>query len=380
MIPYELNEDQKLFQETIRRMVKERLAPVAQEVDESSQFPQELYELFRGYGLPGMNIPEEYGGVGADRLTTALVLEETGRTCNTSALILGVSFLSNLVIALAGNESQKSRFLPKISSGESISAVSLLEPGVVNDEDEIHVTASLEGDHYLLNGKVPFISNADVADFLVLLAKGKGTKGSEGIDIYVVEKACSEYECTKKGELLGEGSRQACEVIFKNCKVSRENRFSSEKGGYRRILEILEENNFVTAARALGIAQGAFDHALEYSRTRVQFNSPIIGFQGIQFMIADMAVKVEAARQLLYKACTEMDKRSGEAVKLGAMAKSFASDVAMDVSVNSVQIFGAYGIATEYPVSRYYRNAKLTSLIGGNSDFQKRIIARELLA
>jgi alkylation response protein AidB-like acyl-CoA dehydrogenase len=380
MIPYELNEDQKLFQETIRRMAKERLASGAQDADQSSDFPWGLYELFKENGLPGINIPEEYGGAGADRLTTALVLEEMGKTCNTSAIILGVFFLSNLVITLLGNEDQKRRLLPGIANGDSISAISLIEAGINFDINNINTTAISGDDHYLLNGKAPFISNADVADFLMVLAKDGHSQGSEGIDIYVVEKESPGYACERKGSLLGEGSRQASEVVLKDCKVSGENRFTPDKGGFKAIMKILKANNFITAARALGLAQGAFDHAVEYAKTRVQFGRPIAKFQGIQFLLADMAAKIEAVRQLLYKACTEMDKGSREAVRLGAMAKSFACDVAMDVSVNSVQIFGAYGVSKEYPVSRYYRNAKLVSLIEGTSDMQKRTIAREIIS
>ena len=368
MIPYELNEDQKLFQETIRRMAKERLAPGAQDVDQSSDFPWDLYKLFKENGLPGINISEEYGGAGADRLTTALVLEEMGKTCNTSAVILGVFFLSNLVITLSGNEDQKRRFLPRIANGDSICAISLIEPGINFDTNNFNTTAVLGDEDYLLNGKTPFISNADIADFLMVLAKDAHTQGTEGIDFYVVEKESPGYACEKKGELLGEGSRQASEVVFKDCKVSGENRFTPDKGGFKAIMQILKANNFITAARALGIAQGAFDHAVEYAKTRVQFGRPIAKFQAIQFLLAEMAAKIEAVRQLLYKACTEMDKGSKGAIRLGAMAKSFACDVAMDVAVNSVQIFGAYGVSKEYPVSRYYRNAKLVSLVEGTSD------------
>jgi alkylation response protein AidB-like acyl-CoA dehydrogenase len=374
MIPYELNEDQRLFQETIRRMVKERLAPDAQEVDQSSEFPWKFYELYREYGLPGLNIPEQYGGIGGDRLTCALVLEEIGKTCNTSAIILGISFLANLVLILTGNEDQKKKFLSKIANGEAICAISLIEPGMPFYTSNIKTVASLKEDHYLLNGKTPFISNADVADYLILLAKIDNT-----IDIFVVEKEHSEYVCENKGELLGEGSKQACEVVFKDCKVSLANRLTLDGVGHKKIIEILEKNNFITAARTVGLAQGALEHALEYGKTRVQFGRPIIKFQGIQFIIADMAIKIEAARQLLYKACTEMEKGSKEAIKLGSMVKSFASEIAMDVSINSVQIFGGYGVTTEYPVSRYYRNAKLTSLIEGTPDIHKSTIARELL-
>ncbi len=380
MIPYELNEDQQMFQETIKRMVKERLAPGAQEVDKSSEFPWDLYELFREYGLPGMNIPEEYEGIGADRLTCALVLEEMGRTCNTSAIILGTSFLANLVLILAGNEEQKKRFLPKIAEGESICAISLIEPDLPYNIENINTTFSSQGDDYILNGKTPVISNADVADLIILLAKDDTVEGSEGIDIFIVEKESSQYSCEKKGELLGEGSRQACEVVFKDCKVSGANRFAPEEGAYKRIINILEENNFITAARALGIAQGAIDHAFEYSQTRVQFGKSIIKFQGIQFMIAEMAVKVEAARQLLYKACTEMEKGGKNAIKLGAAVKSYASNIAMEVAVDAVQLFGGYGVTMEYPVQRYYRNAKLTSLVEGNADVHKKTIAREVIS
>jgi len=378
MIPYELDEDQKMFQETIRRMVKERLAPKAQEVDASTDFPRDSYELFREYGLPGINIPEEYGGVGADSLTCAIVLEEIAKTCNTSALVLGTSFLANLVLNLAGNEDQKQKFLLKIAEGESIGAISLIEAGMPFSIGDVSTIATSNNDHYLLNGRTPVISNADVADIIILLAKTDNVQGSERIDVFVVEKESSEYVCEKKGELLGEGSRQACEVVFKDCKVPRENRLTPDNSGYGKIIQILEQNNFITAARALGIAQGAFEHALDYSKTRVQFGKPIIKFQGIQFIIAEMAVKIESVRQLLYKTCTEISHGSRAAIKLGSMVKSLSTDVAMDVSVNAVQIFGGYGVTTEYPVSRYYRNAKLIAFVEGSSDIHKKTIAREL--
>lgn len=378
MIPYELDEDQKMFQETIQRMVKERLAPKAGDVDASSEFPQEAYDLFSEYGLPGINIPEEYGGVGADALTCAIVIEEIAKACNPSAIILGSCFLANLVLAHAGNDDQKQKFLTKVAEGESLSAISLIEPGMPFDIDDINVTATSNDDHYILNGKTPVISNADVADFIILLAKCDDAQGSEGIDIFVVEKESSEYSCEKKGELFGEGSRQACEVVLKDCKVSRENRLDPEGGGYQKVVEILEQNNYITSARALGLANGAFEHALDYAKTRVQFGKAIIKFQGIQFILAEMAIKIESVRQLLYKTCTEISKGSQEAVKLGAMVKSLASDAVMDVAVDAVQVFGGYGVTTEYPVTRYYRNAKLISFVEGSKDVQRKVITREV--
>lgn len=378
MIPYELDEDQKMFQETIQRMVKERLAPKAGDVDASSEFPQESYDLFSEYGLPGINIPEEYGGVGADALTCAIVIEEIAKACNPSAIILGSCFLANLVLAHAGNDDQKQKFLTKVAEGESLSAISLIEPGMPFDIDDINVTATSNDDHYILNGKTPVISNADVADFIILLAKCDDARGSEGIDVFVVEKESSEYSCEKKGELFGEGSRQACEVVLKDCKVSRENRLDPEGGGYQKVVEILEQNNYITSARALGLANGAFEHALDYAKTRVQFGKAIIKFQGIQFILAEMAIKIESVRQLLYKTCTEISKGSQEAVKLGAMVKSLASDAVMDVAVDAIQIFGGYGVTTEYPVTRYYRNAKLISFVEGSKDVQRKVITREV--
>jgi butyryl-CoA dehydrogenase len=378
MIPYELDEDQKMFQETIQRMVKERLAPKAGDVDASSEFPQESYDLFSEYGLPGINIPEEYGGVGADALTCAIVIEEIAKACNPSAIILGSCFLANLVLAHAGNDDQKQKFLTKVAEGESLSAISLIEPGMPFDIDDINVTATSNDDHYILNGKTPVISNADVADFIILLAKCDDAQGSEGIDIFVVEKESSEYSCEKKGELFGEGSRQACEVVLKDCRVSRENRLDPEGGGYQKVVEILEQNNYITSARALGLANGAFEHALDYAKTRVQFGKAIIKFQGIQFILAEMAIKIESVRQLLYKTCTEISKGSQEAVKLGAMVKSLASDAVMDVAVDAIQVFGGYGVTTEYPVSRYYRNAKLISFVEGSKDVQRKVITREV--
>ncbi len=378
MIPYELDEDQNMFQDTIRRMVKEKLAPKAAEVDASSEFPQESYDLFSEYGLPGINIPEEYGGVGADALTCALVIEEIGKTCNSSALILGSCFLGNLVLTYAGNDDQKQKFLTKVAEGESICAVSLIEPGMPHSINDINITATLKDDHYILNGKAPVITNADVADFIILLAKSDDAQGSDGVDVFVIDKDSSEYTCEKKGELLGEGSRQACEVVLKDCKVPSENRLAPEGGGYQKMIEILEQNNYITSARALGLAQGAFEHALDYSKTRVQFGKAIIKFQGIQFIIAEMAIKIESVRQMLYKTCTEISKGSEDAVKLGAMVKSLASDAVMDVAVDAIQVFGGYGVTMEYPVARYYRNAKLISFVEGSKEVQKKVIAREV--
>jgi len=378
MIPYELDEDQKMFQDTIRRMVKERLAPKAAEVDASSEFPQDSYDLLSEYGLPGINIPEEYGGVGADALTCAVVIEEIGKTCNTSAIILGSCFIANLVLVHAGNDDQKQKFLTKVAEGESICAVSLIEPGMLHNINDINITATLKDDHYILNGKAPVISNADVADFIILLAKSDGAQGSDGVDVFVIEKESSEYTCEKKGELFGEGSRQACEVVLKDCKVPSENRLAPEGGGYEKMIEITEQNNYITSARALGLAQGAFEHALDYSKTRVQFGKAIIKFQGIQFIIAEMAVKIESVRQMLYKTCTEISKGSADAVKLGAMLKALASEAVMDVAVDAIQVFGGYGVTMEYPVARYYRNAKLISFVEGSKEVQRKVIAREV--
>ncbi len=378
MIPYELDEDQKMFQDTIRRMVKEQLEPSAAEVDASSEFPQDSYDLFSEYGLPGINIPEEYGGVGADALTCAIVIEEIGKTCNSSAIILGSCFLANLVLAHAGNDDQKEKYLTKVAEGESICAVSLIEPGMPHSINDINITATLKDDHYILNGKAPVISNADVADFIILLAKSDDAQGSEGVDVFVIDKESSEYTCEKKGELFGEGSRQACEVVLKDCKVPSENRLAPEGGGYKKVIEIIEQNNYITSARALGLAQGAFEHALDYSKTRVQFGKAIIKFQGIQFIIAEMAIKIESVRQMLYKTCTEISKGSEDAVKLGAMVKTLASDAVMDVAVDAIQVFGGYGVTMEYPVARYYRNAKLISFVEGSKEVQRKVIAREV--
>jgi alkylation response protein AidB-like acyl-CoA dehydrogenase len=376
---YLLTEEQEILRKTIGKLAQEKIAPGAGERDEKGEFPWDVFNLLKEQGIFGLTLPEEYGGSNAGILSAAIVIEEIARACSSSAILSASSILGPRLIVVAGSKEQKEKYLPKIARGDLICAFGLTEPEAGSDAANISTRAVLEGNEYVLNGTKCFISFADVADIITLFAKTDPSKGIKGISAFIVEKGIPGFSIGKKEKKMGTRAVSACEVIFDNCRIPKESLVGKEGEGFTTVMKIVEVTRFITAARAIGLAQAALDYAADYAKQRVQFGKPIAEFQAIQFMLADMATYIEAARQLLYKTCAEIDRGGSDVGMLGSMAKFFATDVAMKVTVDAVQILGGYGYMKDHPVERYMREAKLTQIVEGTNQIQRLIVAKHLL-
>lgn len=379
MIP--LTEEQQMLQAMVRRMAREKLKPRAAEIDNTGEFPWDIVELFRENGLFGIHFPEEYGGSGGGVVDLCLAVEEVAQGCSDAAVILAGQALGSKLILLSGSEEQKRKYLPKIASGEFIPAFALTEPGAGSDNVSMQSRAVRDGDYYVINGRKIFITHADVADIFTLFAKTDPEKKARGISAFIIEKGTPGLGIGKIEKKMAHKGNHACEVILEDVRVPKENLVGEEGQGFMEAMKILTTSRPVTAARAVGLAQAALDEAVAYAKTRVQFGQPIANFQGIQFMLADMAIKIEAARQLVYNAAFLADKdyKSKEAQRASSIAKCFATDTAMEVTCDAVQVFGGYGYMREYPVERLMREAKVTQIVEGTNQIQRVVIARSLL-
>ncbi len=376
---YELSEEQKMFCETTKRFAQEKLAPMAAEIDEKGEFPKEAFKLLLEMGLLSLVWSEEYGGAGADHLTFCLATEEISKISGTlGCLVLYQSFPLSLLTA-GGTEEQKARYIPKLASGEVIHAFSITEPHAGSDVSGIKTRATLEGDHYVLNGSKCFCTHAQAAGILTVFTTTDPAKGSKGLSAFIVEKDTPGFSISKIEQMMGLRGTSSCELVFEDCRVPRENLLGKEGDGFKLAMVTLDDARPGSAAMGVGIAQGALDYALRYAKERVQFGSPIAEFQGLQFMLAEMGTQVEAARQLTYRAATAVGKGEREGGKLSAMAKYFASDMAMKVTTDAVQVLGGYGYTKEYPLERMMRDAKATQIFEGTNQIQRIVVARSLL-
>ncbi|MFZ3373226.1 MAG: acyl-CoA dehydrogenase family protein [Desulfitobacteriaceae bacterium] len=378
-VDLDLNDEQRQLRDMIRRMAKEKLEPRAEEIDQTGEFPADIVALFRESDLFAIHFPVEYGGVGGGVFDLCLAVEEIAHASSDAAVILAGQALGSKLILLSGNEEQKNKYLPKIISGEWIPAFALTEAGAGSDNSAMKTSAKREGDNYVINGSKFFITHADVADVLTVFAKTDLSKGTDGISCFIVERDTLGLSIGKIEHKMANRGNHACEVIFENCKVPVANRVGKEGEGFLNAMRILTTSRPVTAARAVGLAQAALDHALKYVKERVQFGGPISKFQGVKFMLADMGMKIESARNMVYQAARLSDLKHEQAVFYASMAKCLASDAAMEVTINAVQLFGGYGYMREYPVERLMREAKLTQIVEGANQIQRIVIARELL-
>lgn len=375
-----LTQEQVLLKDSVRQLTKDKIAPRAAEIDEEGVFPRDIFELLAENELVGLYFPEEYGGGGSDLLTFALVEEEISKACNVSSGVLATQVLGSNNIVLAGNEDQKQRYLPELAAGRKICAFAVTEAGAGSDIASMLTRAERRGDYYYLSGTKCFISNADAADLIVVFAKTDPEAGARGISAFIVEKDFGGCFIGKVERKMGGQAIHACEVVFEECPVPVENLLGQEGGGLRLALTNLDYARPVMGARAVGLAQGALDYAIAYAKERVQFGQPIAGFQGLQFLLADMATHVEAARQLVYAACERVESGSPEErTKYGAMCKYFATDVAMRVTTDSVQVMGGYGYMKDYPLERMMREAKLGQIVEGTNQIQRIVVARSLV-
>lgn len=374
---FTLSLEQAMLQKVVREFAENEVAPIAAEIDQSHRFPAETFAKMAKVGFTSMNIPAEYGGAGADELSKVIVISELAKKCASTAVILSVHTLFNFIITKFGNEEQKNKYLKNIVTSGKLGGFALTEPNAGSDAGAVKTTAIIDGDDYIINGAKCFITNGS-GDYFVVVCLTDSTKGVKGLSAIIVEKGTPGMSVGKVEEKMGICASETVELIFDNCRVPRVNLLSKEGDGFKVAMVGLDSGRISIASQALGIAEGALDESVKYLKERVQFGKPLSKQQGLQWYIADMATKVEAARALIYHAADA--KQRGESVsKIAAMAKHFASDTAEFVTSQALQIHGGYGYMKDYPLERMYRDARITKIYEGTTEIQKIVIAREVL-
>ncbi len=376
---YFLTDVQLEIKELAHRIAEEKVRPVVRELDESGEFPWEIMKVLADADLFGVYIPEEYGGLGGGVMEQLLVVEELSRVCSGVAVSYAASGLGAFPILLFGNEEQKQKYIPDIAAGKKLAAFALTEANAGSDAAAIETTATPDGDYYVLNGTKQWITNGGEAEVYTVIAMTDKKKGSRGASAFIVEKGTPGFSFGKKEDKMGIRASATRELIFNDCRIPRANLLGREGMGFIIAMKTLDRTRPGIGAQAVGIAQGALEEAVKYSRERVQFGQPISSFQAIQHMLADMATQVEAARALVYATARMIDSGAKDFSKESAMAKLFASDVAMRVTTDAVQIFGGYGYMKEYPVEKMMRDAKITQIYEGTNQIQRNVIALELI-
>jgi butyryl-CoA dehydrogenase len=376
---YLLTDEQKMVRDLARKIAQDKIAPVAAKYDKTEEFPWDILHILAQSDLFTIFVPQEFGGTGGGVLDLCLVTEELSRACGGIAVCYAASALGTFPIILFGNEEQKKKFLPDLASGKKIAAFGITEPEAGSDASSIKTTAKKDGNYYILNGTKHFITNGGEAQTYTIIAMTDKTKGARGASAFIVEKGTPGFTFGKKEDKLGIRASVTNELIFTDCKVPKENLLSKEGMGFIVTMKTFDMSRPGVAAQALGIAQGALDVAVKYAKERQQFGKSISSFQGIQWMLADMATEVEAARALVYSCARELDAGVRDVSKDSAMAKLYASDVAMRVTTDSVQILGGYGYMKDYPAEKYMRDAKITQIYEGTNQIQRNIIALQLI-
>jgi alkylation response protein AidB-like acyl-CoA dehydrogenase len=378
---FALSEEHQAIREAVRAVCDAKVAPNATEVDESGEFPQAAYDALAGADFAAPHIGEEYGGAGADALATVLVIEEVARADASASLIPAVNKLGTLPLILAASEELKQKYLAPVAAGDAMFSYCLSEPEAGSDAGAMKTRAVKDGDHYVLNGVKRWITNAGVSEYYTVFAVTDPEKGARGgISAFVVEKADEGVSFGAPEKKLGIKGSPTREVYFDNVRIPADRMIGEEGTGFATAMRVLDHTRVTIAAQAVGIAQGALDYALEYAKERTQFGKPISDFQGLQFLLADMGMKVEAARQLTYAAAGRSERGDKDLTFFGASAKCFASDTAMQVTTDAVQVLGGYGYTREYPVERMMRDAKITQIYEGTNQVQRIVMARQLLA
>ncbi|HUW63618.1 MAG TPA: acyl-CoA dehydrogenase family protein [Spirochaetia bacterium] len=376
---YFLTPEQELIQQIARRFARERVAPASAALDEKSEFPRQLLGVLAKTDLCGVYIPEEYGGLGGGMFAFCLVVEEISRVDSGVAICFAGTGLGTIPILLFGTEEQKSKYLPGVAAGKTIGAFALTEANAGSDSFAQETTAEKDGDYYVLNGTKQWITNGGEADVYTVIAVTNRAKGARGVSALIVEKGTPGFSFGKKENKMGIRSSSTVGLVFNNCRVPKENLLAREGMGLIVVGRTLDQSRPGVGAQAVGIAQGALDQAVKFARHRVQFRQPIIQFQAIQHILADMATQTEAARALVYSVARAIDSGAKGVSKAAAMAKVFASDVAMKVTTDAVQVMGGAGYMKDYPVERMMRDAKITQIYEGTNQIQRNIIAAELI-
>ena len=374
-----LSEKHEKFRNKIREFAEAEIEPVSAQIDESAEFPHENVKKLGEMGILGMVVPREYGGTGDDMISYTIAVEEFSRVCGSTGITVAAhNSLAVYPLYLFGNEEQKKRFIPPLARGEKLGAFGLTEPGAGSDAGATKASAVLKGEHYVINGSKCFITNARVAETMVITARTDPAKGSKGISNFILEKSMPGVKVGKKENKMGLRGSDTGELHFEDVKVPKENLLGKEGEGFKQFLITLDGGRISIGAMALGIAQGAYEKSLKYAKEREQFGKPITKFQAIQWKLSDMATQIEAARHLIYSAAWLKDQGKPY-IKESAMAKLFASEVATWVSYQAIRIFGGYGYLRKYPVERYLRDVKLCEIGEGTSEIQRLVIAREIL-
>jgi alkylation response protein AidB-like acyl-CoA dehydrogenase len=376
---FELSEVQRMVKEATADFAKNSLHPKAEEFDQNEEIPQQIYKELAGLGYMGMLLPEEYGGSNLDFVSYICAMEEFAKAC--AALEIALSVHNSLVcdaILKFGTDEQKKKYLPSLARGEKIGAYSLTEPGSGTDAGSLRTSAVLQGDHYLVNGTKTFVTNGGIADVFVVFVSTKPEVKSKGISCLLVEKGVEGFSIGTKEKKMGIKGSDTRELSFADCKIPKENLLGEENKGFKVALSLLNSGRIGVGAQCVGIAQAAFEESLKYSKERVQFGQPICNFQAIGFKLADMATEIDAARLLVHRAAHLKSK--GEKCNIEAsMATLFASEMDNRVVNEAVQIHGGYGYMKEYPVERYFRDARVTEIYEGTSEAQRIVISRDLL-
>jgi alkylation response protein AidB-like acyl-CoA dehydrogenase len=377
---FRTTEEHDLLRASVRALCEEKIAPFAADVDEEARFPQEALDALNAADLAAVHVGEEYGGQGADALATCIVIEEVARVCASSSLIPAVNKLGSMPLILAGSEDLKKKYLTPLAAGAGMFSYCLSEPDAGSDAVSMKTRAERDGDTYVLNGVKRWITNAGVSQFYTVMAVTDPTARSKGISAFVIEKSDEGISFGAPEKKLGIKGSPTREVYFDNVRIPADRMIGAEGTGFATAMRTLDHTRVTIAAQALGIAQGALDYAAEYVKQRKQFGKAIAEFQGIQFMLADMAMKLTAARQLTYAAAAKSERGDADLTYFGAAAKCFASDVAMEVTTDAVQLLGGYGYTKDYPLERMMRDAKITQIYEGTNQVQRIVMARQVLA
>ena len=379
MDTYRLPEEHVLLRETVRQLAADKIAPRAAEVDATGEFPWDVYDALRKADLHAVHIPEEYGGAGADSLATALVIEEVARACASSSLIPAVNKLGTMPVLLSGSAELRRQVLPPIAAGDAMFSYALSEREAGSDAAAMKTRAVRDGDGWVLNGVKSWITNAGVSTYYTVMASTDPAAGPNGISAFVVHKDDPGFSVGAKERKLGIKGSPTCEVYFADCTIPGDRIIGEPGTGFKTALRTLDHTRLTIGAQAVGIAQGAIDAAVGYVKERRQFGRAVAEFQGVQFMLADMAMRTEASRQLVYAAAAMADRGDPDLTFASAAAKVMASDTAMAVTTDAVQLFGGYGYTKDFPVERMMRDAKITQIYEGTNQINRLVMARQLL-
>jgi alkylation response protein AidB-like acyl-CoA dehydrogenase len=374
-----LTDEHRALQEAVRALAADKIAPRAADIDETGEFPWDVYEALRGSGFHAIHIPEEYGGEGGDALAACLVIEEVARACASSSLIPAVNKLGTLPLMVGGDEALLKTYLPQVASGEAMFSYALSEREAGSDAAAMKTRAVADGDGWVLNGQKSWISNAGISTYYTVMAVTDPDARSRGISAFVVHADDEGFSLGTPERKLGIHGSPTREILFDNCRIPGDRIIGEPGTGFQTAMNTLDHTRVTIGAQAVGIAQGALDVAAAYVKDRQQFGRAIAEFQGIQFMIADMAMKLEAARQLVYVAAGKSERQDPDLTFFGAAAKCFASDVAMEVTTDAVQALGGAGYTKDWPVERYMRDAKITQIYEGTNQVQRIVMAKKVL-